>query len=336
MGRLRVALVGMGRIGRVHLQALAAVEGAEVVGVFDVNAQLARERADAFGVPRVFGSWQELIADPEVECVGILLPHDLHEQYAVEALEAGKHVVCEKPLAPTLPECDRMLAAADRSGRKLLPVHNRVYSLAVEKVSELLREDAIGEVFLAQTTGFEAPPTVQTWLATPRGGGGVLMSQAVHPMYALRWLLGDVARVSCLFGDRKVVDMSAEDHAVVLLKFANGIAAEMTCTFGIAHGPLDHSITLHGRDGYLELSHQRLHIISPRTYGDTQLHEVPLAETDSISGFARLWTDYARGIQEGVATRQTGEDGRRAVEIVQAAYRSNATGSTVDLPMGID
>jgi len=267
MGRLRVALVGMGRIGRVHLQALAAVEGAEVVGVFDVNAQLARERADAFGVPRVFGSWQELIADPEVECVGILLPHDLHEQYAVEALEAGKHVVCEKPLAPTLPECDRMLAAADRSGRKLLPVHNRVYSLAVEKVSELLREDAIGEVFLAQTTGFEAPPTVQTWLATPRGGGGVLMSQAVHPMYALRWLLGDVARVSCLFGDRKVVDMSAEDHAVVLLKFANGIAAEMTCTFGIAHGPLDHSITLHGRDGYLHLTRQRLYAIAPRLFG---------------------------------------------------------------------
>ena len=151
-----------------------------------------------------------------------------------------------------------MLAAATRAGRKLFPVHNRVYSLGVEKMGEVLRQDAIGEVFLAQTTGFEAPPTVQTWLATPRGGGGVLMSQAVHPMYVLRWLLGDVARVSCLFGERKVVDMSAEDHAVVLLKFANGIAAEMTCTFGIAHGPLDHSITLHGRDGYLNLSKGRL------------------------------------------------------------------------------
>lgn len=333
---LRVALVGMGRIGRVHVQALSAVERAEVVGVFDLNTQLAHERAEAFGIKRVFNSWQELLGDPEVDCVGILLPHDLHEQYAIEALEAGKHVVCEKPLAPTLPECDRMIAAADRAGRKLLPVHNRVYSLGIEKMHEFLQQDAIGEVFLAQTTGFEAPPTVQTWLATPRGGGGVLMSQAVHPMYALRWLLGDVARVSCVFGDRKVVDMSAEDHAVVLLKFANGIAAEMTCTFGIAHGPLDHSITLHGRDGYLELSHQRLHLISPRTYGDTQLHEVPLAETDSTYGFTHLWQDYARGILEDVPTRQTGEDGKRAVEIVQAAYRSNATGQTVDLPMSVD
>jgi UDP-N-acetyl-2-amino-2-deoxyglucuronate dehydrogenase len=333
---LRVALVGMGRIGRVHLQALSAVDTAEVVGVHDSNTQLAHERAEAANVKRVYATWHEVLSDSEVQCVGILLPHDLHEQYVVEALEAGKHVVCEKPLAPTLPECDRMLAAASRAGRKLLPVHNRVYSLAIEKMSELLRQDAIGEVFLAQTTGFEAPPTVQTWLATPRGGGGVLMSQAVHPMYALRWLLGDVARVSCLFGDRKVVNMSAEDHAVVLLKFVNGIAGEMTCTFGIAHGPLDHSITFHGRDGYLELSHQRLHIISPRMYGDTQLHEVPIAETDSAFGFAHMWADYARGIVEGVPTRQTGEDGKRAVEIVQAAYRSNATGRTVDLPLTIE
>jgi predicted dehydrogenase len=264
--KLRVALVGMGRIGRVHLQALSGVANADVIGVYDVDAQLARERADAAEVERVYASWQEVLGDPDVQCVGVLLPHDLHEQYATEALEAGKHVVCEKPLAPTLPECDRMLAVAQRTGNKLLPVHNRVYHATVTKMRELLDLDAIGEVFLAHTTGFEAPPTVQTWLATPRGGGGVLMSQAIHPMYVLRWLLGDVVSVSCLFGDRKVVNMSAEDHAVVLLKFASGVAADMTCTFGIAHGPLDHSISLHARDGYIGLSHQRLHVIAPRVY----------------------------------------------------------------------
>jgi predicted dehydrogenase len=333
---LSVALVGMGRIGRVHLQALGAARGAEVVGVYDLNAQLARERAEAAGVERVFASWHELLNDPGVQCVGVLLPHDVHEQYAIEALEAGKHVVCEKPLAPTLAECDRMLAAARSTGRRLFPVHNRVYSPAVEKMGEIVQKDGIGEVFLAQTTGFEAPPTVQTWLATPRGGGGVLMSQAVHPMYVLRWLLGDVAQVSCLFGDRKVVDMSAEDHAVVLLKFANGIAAEMTCTFGIAHGPLDHSITLHGRDGYLQLTRQRLYAIAPRLFGDTEQHEVELTPAEHVTAFVHMWEDYARGIQEDAPTRQTGEDGKRAVEIVQAAYRSNATGQTIDLPLNID
>ena len=124
----------MGRIGRVHLAALSAARDAEVVGVFDLNAQLAHERAEAAGVRRVFGTWQEVLNDPDVQCVGVLLPHDLHEQYAVEALEAGKHVVCEKPLAPTVPECQRMLAAARQHDRKLFPVHNRVYSAGVEKM----------------------------------------------------------------------------------------------------------------------------------------------------------------------------------------------------------
>jgi len=333
---LGVALVGMGRIARVHLPAIAGANGAQLIGVYDLDQPLAQERAAAANVQRVYASWDEVLTDPDVQCIGVLLPHDVHEKYAVEALHAGKHVVCEKPLAPTLPECVRMLAVASNSGRKLFPVHNRVYTPAVEKMREILQQDAIGEVFLAQTTGFEAPPTVQTWLATPRGGGGVLMSQAVHPMYVLRWLLGEVRQVSCLFGDRKVVDMTAEDHAVVLLKFANGIAAEMTCTFGIAHGPLDHSITLHGRDGYLELSHQRLRAIAPRLFGDTEVHEVPLSETDTTSAFGRMWEDYAHGIVENVPTRQTAEDGLRAVEIVQAAYRSNATGRTVELPMSID
>jgi UDP-N-acetyl-2-amino-2-deoxyglucuronate dehydrogenase len=330
---LRVALVGMGRIGKTHLRALSGTSEADVIGVYDQDPARAQDSAEAEGIPRVYTGWQELLGDQDVQCVGVLLPHDLHEQYAVEALQAGKHVVCEKPLGPTLPECDRMLAAAERAGRKLFPVHNRVYSEAIERMGEIVRDGGIGDVVLAQTTGFEAPPTVQTWLATPRGGGGVLMSQAVHPMYALRWLLGDVARVSCLFGDRRVVEMSAEDTAVVLLKFVNGIAAEMTCTFGIAHGPLDHSITFHGRDGYLNMTNRRLYAIAPRLFGDTEQHEIPVNETDHASAFRRMWEDYAHGILEDVPTRQVGEDGKRAVEIVQAAYRSNQTGQTVDLPL---
>jgi predicted dehydrogenase len=330
---LRVALVGMGRIGRTHLEATKGAAGVDVVGVFDRDRARAEERIQPYPGTRIFDSWDQLLRDREVDCVAVLLPHDLHEPLAIEALEAGKHVVCEKPLAPTVPECRRMLDAAQATGRSLLPVHNRVFTAPVEELSRLIRREEIGQVVLAQTTGFEGPRTVQTWLATARGGGGVVMSQAVHPMYVLRWLLGDVARVSCLFGDRKLVDMTAEDQAVVLLKFANGIAAEMTCTFAIAHGPYDHSITLHGSDGYALLSERKVWAISPRRFGDTELHEIPVAEPDHAVGFRRLWENYAQGLSSGQPTRQTGEDGLRAVEIVQAAYRSNASGRTVDLPL---
>ena len=90
---------------------------------------------------------------------------------------------------------------------------------------------------------------------------------------------------------------------------------------------------MHGRDGYLELRRQGLRAIAPRLFGDTELHEVPLVESDTAADFARMWNDYTRGILEDAPTRQTGEDGKRAVEIVQAAYHSNATGRTIDLGM---
>ena len=93
---------------------------------------------------------------------------------------------------------------------------------------------------------------------------------------------------------------------------------------------------MHGGDGYLELRRSGLRAIAPRLFGDTDLHEIPLPQTDTTAAFAHMWDDYARGMLEDVPTRQTGEDGMRAVEIVQAAYRSNATGQTIDLPLRID
>jgi predicted dehydrogenase len=239
----------------------------------------------------------------------------------------------------------RMLRAAADAGRMLLPVHNRLYSAGVERLCELVAAGHIGEVILAQTTGFEGPQTVgvRPWLATPRGGGGVLIAQAVHPAYILRRLLGDVARVTCQIGDLKVVDMTNEDTAVVTLKFRSGAVAEMTATFGISYGPFEHSIVLHGRAGYAQLgvgdahTHNRdgLRVISPSAFGDHELHEVEVAnEAGLATSFKRMWVDYAHGMLDGRGTRVSGEDGLRAVEIILAAYESSASGRAVDLPLG--
>jgi UDP-N-acetyl-2-amino-2-deoxyglucuronate dehydrogenase len=344
---LQVALIGAGQVAQVHLQALAGTEAVDVVGLFDQDQARAQQAATANGVPVVYPDWSDLLQDTAVQCVAILLPHDLHAQFTIEALHAGKHVVCEKPLGRSMAEMHRMLQAASDAGRRLLPVHNRLYSPGVERLREVVGAGHIGQVILAQTTGFEGPRTVgvRPWLATPRGGGGVLIAQAVHPAYILRAMLGDVARVTCQFGDLKVVDMTSEDTAVATLKFQAGAVAEMTATFGIAYGPFEHSIILHGREGYAALgvsdpnTSQRdsLRVISPSLFGDTQTHEIDVASPDALTiSFRRLWEDYARGITENVATRVSGEDGKAAVEIILAAYRSATTGRAVDLPLSVE
>jgi UDP-N-acetyl-2-amino-2-deoxyglucuronate dehydrogenase len=344
---LSVALVGAGNIAEFHLDAIRRAEGVEVVGIYDQNAARARERAASFGIPKVYGSWDDLRADPGVECVAVLLPHDLHERYAVEAPDAGKHVVCEKPLGQSVAECDRILATARQAGRQVFPVHNRVYDWATERIKEIIDAGQIGDVFLVQTNGYEGPDTVgvRPWLGTKSGGGGVLLAQAVHPAYMLRWLLGDIARVACLFSDRKVVEMTHEDTAIATLKFATGIVGEMTATFGIEPGPFDHQIAIHGREGFLQLTGSRaldpttqpfaLEAIAPSLFGDKSLHRVELKPSHGWhTGFTRLWEDYAAALTTGGPTRVTGEDGKRAVEIIEAAYRSNASGRVVDLPLG--
>jgi predicted dehydrogenase len=340
---LRVALLGAGNISRAHLSALSRSTSADLVGLFDVDRSRAEQRAAEFNVPQVYESWAALLADPQVDVVGIVVPPDLHQPYAIEALEAGKHVVSEKPLASDLAECDAMIAAARRTGRQLFMVENRIYNPAYEKLRELLQAEAIGTVFLCQTTGFE-PPSIVTrspWLASARGGNGVLMAQAVHPAYSLRWFLGDVAEVSAMFGTKKVIDMAFEDTAIVTLRFASGILGEMTATFGLAHGPADHAIVIFGTEGCLEIRNQRdpvhpqsLRAISPKLYGDDAFHDVDLPPMENGSDqFRFMWEDYLRSMETGEPARVTIEDGRKAVEIIQAAHRSNELGRPVKLPL---
>lgn len=338
-----VAIVGAGNISRAHLSALRDSPLGRVVGLFDADRSRAEARAAEFGVPKVYATWEELRGDPEVGIVAVLVPPDLHARYTIEALEAGKNVLCEKPLGADVAECDQMIAAAERAGRRLFPVQNRIYGPAYEAARELIVGGALGTVFLAQTTGFEGPNTVfhSPWLADRRGGNGVLMAQAVHPAYTLRWMLGDVAEVSSRFGRRKVVAMTDEDTAVVTLQFQSGILAEMTATFGLANGPFDHGIWVFGSEGYLEIHNQNqnrhqpqsLRAISPRTFGDREPREVELPPLTDGSSFRPMWADYLAELETGTPARVSARDGRAAVEIIQAAHRSNELERPVTLPL---
>jgi predicted dehydrogenase len=329
--------VGCGAISQAHLRAIRSATDPkiEIAGLFDQDRSRAEQRAQEYGVERLYGSWEEVLGDAAADVVDVLLPHDQHCRFAVEALEAGHHVVVEKPMATSIADCDRMIAAATKAGKRLHPVHNRIYDPATDAAKQFVDEGAIGEVFLAQTVGLEPPQTVSVrpWLGTKAGGGGVLLAQAVHPAYVLRWVLGDFAEVACFTGQRKVVEMTAEDTAVALLRFRSGALAEMTGTFGLNVGPYAHGITFYGPDGFAEI-HSRHGVvgISARRFGDREPHTL-LDRPEFGSGFRRMWGDYARGFASGTPTRVTAEDGKRAVEIILAAYRAAEEQRTVTLPL---
>ena len=336
-GPVSVAIVGCGAISQAHLKAIKESDPqlVRVAGVFDQDEQRARKRAAEHGVERVYRSWEDVLGDRAADVVAVLLPHDVHAQFTVQALEAGHHVVVEKPMGTSIEEMDRMIAAAQTAGKRLHPVHNRIYDPATDAAREFIQSGAIGEVFLAQTLGLEPPSTVsvRSWLGTKAGRGGVLLAQAVHPAYVLRWVLGDVAEVACVTSEKKVVDMTAEDTAVAIFRFKSGAIAEMTGTFGLPVGPHEHRITFYGPDGFVEISSKRgVNAISEKRFGDRGMH--PLIENHEWgTGFRRLWDDYACGFTTGSETRVTAEDGKRAVELILGAYRAAEERRTVTLPL---
>ncbi|HXI17577.1 MAG TPA: Gfo/Idh/MocA family oxidoreductase [Chloroflexota bacterium] len=336
-GPVRVAVVGCGEISRAHLRAIQANEPSlvEVAGVFDQSAERARARATEFSVERIYDSWEDVRGQSDIDVVALLLPHDVHARFTIEALEAGHHVVVEKPMGTSIDECDQMIESALKAGKQLRPVHNRIYDPGTDAVKEFIQGGAIGEVFLAQTLGLEPPRTVSVrpWLGTKAGGGGVLLAQAVHPAYILRTVLGEVSEVTCITSQRKVVDMTAEDTAVAIYRFESGALAEMTGTFGLPIGPHEHRITFYGPDGFVEISSARgINALSEKRYGDRSQHAL-LEDPEWGTGFRRLWTDYAHGFAEGTPTRVTAEDGKRAVEMILGAYKSAEERRTVTLPL---
>lgn len=326
---LRVAAIGAGGGAAAHFEAARLTDAFEVVGVLDVDADRARAQAERYEIARCYAGLDELLGDETADCAAVLTPPDTHEELTCAALAAGRHVVCEKPLGRTVAECDRMLDAAAGAGRRLLPVHNRLYSHAVARLGDLVAAGELGTVLLAESVGIESPATVDAapWLRTDASLGGVVIAQATHPLYVLRSLLGAVARVSASAGPRTLA-MSGEDTAALTVEFRSGALASLIATFAAAPGSGDHAIRLFGTDG---TAHTTLRGGTParpeRLYvglkGDAQARELDLPPSDGwITSFRRMWEDYSRAIATGAPARVSGDDGREAVRIVRAAYES--------------
>jgi predicted dehydrogenase len=206
MTSLGVGLIGTGFMGKSHALAWNAV--ASVFGdvarprlavLAEATRELGERRAAAFGFARATGDWRDLVADPAVDVVSITAPNAFHAEMAVAALEAGKHVWCEKPMATSLAEAERMRAAARASGRVAALGYNYIQNPMVALMRRILDEGRIGAVNhirIEMDEDFMADPEAPfSWKSEAASGHGALDDFAVHPLSLIRVLLGGVSRV---------------------------------------------------------------------------------------------------------------------------------------------
>jgi predicted dehydrogenase len=317
---VRWGLVGAGDIAERRVApALLTAANSELVAVSRQRPELAEEFARRFEARHWHADWRDLIRDDEVDAVYIATPVALHAPIAIAAAQAGKHVLCEKPMALSVDECDQMIRAAEAAGVKLGVAYYRHLYPIVQRVKQLVTERSIGAPVMAQLNAFErfdpAPDHPRAWLLDPAlSGGGPMFDFGCHRIEVLLNVFGDVADVAALRGN-VLFDRRVEDAAIATLRFSPGPLAIVA----VAHAatePQD-TLDLFGSEGTIHI--EKLNgselLIKRRGNETLELHPVPEnAHLPLIQQFVESVLRDGQPVVDGPA-------GRAVNRVLEAVYR---------------
>jgi myo-inositol 2-dehydrogenase / D-chiro-inositol 1-dehydrogenase len=352
MDTIRVGLVGSGFVSAIHAAALRRVPGAEVVAVASPTPGHAERFAAERGIPHHATDYRALYDRKEIDLVVLGLPNDLHCEATVLAAGAGKHVVVEKPLAPSLAECDRMIAACERAGVILGYAEELCFAPKYVRLKQLVDEGALGKVHLVKQSEKHDGPHSPWFYDTRRSGGGVTFDMGCHAIEFFRWLLGRGGQKAPMTGIYAQMGTyvhgdktDGDDEALLIVDFADGAVglAEESWT---KPGGMDDRAEVFGSSGqaYADvLFGNSLRAYSRGGYGyavekagATQGWTFPVFEELWNYGFPQEMEHFVGCVREGRAPSENGHDGRAVVEAICAAYASAAQRRRVALPFATD
>jgi len=344
--KVRVGVVGVGGMGAAHCECCQKVEEVELAAVADIDAERAAEVGQKYGVPH-FASHEELINSGLVDAITIATPHYFHPPIAIDAFKAGLHVLSEKPIAVRISMAEKMVAAAEQSGKVFAVMFQRRSSPEVRKARELVDSGALGEIrrTLLVSPEFRSQAYYDSggWRATWGGeGGGVLMNQAPHIMDIFVTLGGLPRRVT---GKCKTLmhEIEVEDHAEAVLEYDNGATGYFyvsTCEPGPGQ-----IVQFFGDKGKLQLTDGKLsfcayepsvsefNATNTATWGAPERKEPPLELPEVESGHHVILRNFARAILYGEELLAPGEVGLKSLELANAIMLSSFRGEPVELPI---
>ena len=341
-----VGVVGTGLSATQHLTAFA--EGGDAIPAHVVAvAATSPEKAEAFAhkwtIPRAHASVEALVQDPEVHSVHACTPSDGRIPIARLCAAHGKHLLVEKPIARTLAEADELIATCDRAGITLGVLFQNRFTPLARRVKAALDGGELGPLHLINVTAkwyrHAAYYRDSGWRGTAREGGAVLINQAIHAIDLVRWLAGPVDEVQGLAAT-VLHPIEMEDVGMALLRFRSGALGSIVATTAAYPGFSDR-IELHGARGTLALVQDEgrlewyLEGQEPRVEQDSG--QVSGAGRDAAktpsAGRIAAFTDFYDAIRSGRTPAIDGREGRHALEIVEAIYRSSRERGPVTLPL---
>ncbi len=334
-----VGVVGLGQISVAHLDGYARSPHAAVVAVCDIDEARAARKAAELGAT-AYSRYEDLLVDPDVAAVDVILPHNLHHSAVAAGLDAGKHVLVEKPLALTSVECVDLIRRAERAGLTLSVEENTRFVAAYLAVERLLSQGVLGEIRLIRTLihGSEVRRLRNTALWKGRidgSGGGAIIDAGPHSFYLIKWLFAEIATVRA-FHDRLVDVAQVEDNGLVAGELRSGALYRCEFTF-TAEVPWGERLEVYGSQGAVVvdqlLDPPAVHIRGTEDYERRPLNGVPFDPRGwKRESVALSVCDFAAALAEGRPPLVDARDGAYGVLVSERAYASaSAGGATVEV-----
>jgi predicted dehydrogenase len=355
---LRAGVIGLG-VGKAHAEGYASTSGAVLTALCDSDPLRLREYAQKYNIPseNLFSDYKEMLAKGGLDIVSVCLPNYLHAEVTIAALNAGKHVLCEKPMASTVEQAEQMNAAAMTNNRRLMIAYNHRYRPDVQWIRRIIQGGHLGNIYHVyaawrRETGIPG----SGWFGNRQmAGGGALIDLGVHVLDLTMWMLGfpEVNTVSgdthSLFGPRgmktwgrkpgAIIEppFDVDDGAVGFIRFANGANAVLEATWAEHRQPQDDLIRMEiqGTNGTVELNVANYTQENTlRFYTEIEgepVTVIPTVRLDGPRGHVWLVQEIIQSLINGTEPPSNGEQGLLAVKVLQGLYESAQSGREISL-----
>jgi UDP-N-acetyl-2-amino-2-deoxyglucuronate dehydrogenase len=340
--RIRFALVGCGRISKNHIESLKKhAKDAELVAVCDVDATALAAAKEATGVA-AFSSYEELLQKSDADVVVLSTPSGLHAEQTIQAAEARKHVITEKPMATRWQDGKRMVAACDTASVRLFVVKQNRRNATLQLLKCALEEDRFGRLYMVTVNVFWNRPQSYydsaSWRGTWEFDGGAFMNQASHYVDLLDWMIGPVESVQAATATL-ARNIEVEDTGVLLVRWRSGALGTMSVTMLAYPKNFEGSITIFGERGTVRIGGVAVNEILHWEFADKRPEDEQVRQasyqTTSVYGFGHpLYYENVIKALRGEAEPETdGREGLRSLELLIATYLAARDGRRVTLPL---
>lgn len=342
---IKVGIIGCGKIAQVrHIPEYMANPNAQLCGFYDLNTQRAQELAQQYG-GKAYDSYEALLADPQIDAVSVCAANHVHAEISIAALKAGKHVLCEKPMAISLEECEAMVQAAKDSGKYLMIGQNQRLAKAHSKAKELIAQGAIGKVLTFRTIFGHGGP--ETWSIDPgknvwffdrsKAAMGALADLGIHKTDMIQYVLGTkIVKTQAVLTTLDKRDATGEligvdDNAICIFQMENGAIGTMSASWTY-YSAEDNTTVIYGTEGELRLydhpTYSVRQINKDGTRIDYQIDQIQTNDNQTASGIIDLFVEC---LVENKEPEISGENVLHAMKAVFASIESSATGRVVEV-----